>query len=445
MIRSLFTAFRIPELRGKIIWTLAVLAVYRMGMFVPVPGVDQAALVAWAEQVRQSEGGELVEMTAIVSGGTWGRSAILGLGIMPYMIALTIMGLLSEILPALQWLTREGEAGRQRIHRITRWVTFLVAIVLSVWWVHRMFQAGLVKSEWTSGNNLILFWPTAVATLTAGAMFVLWLGESINDRGIGRGPALIVAAGILTPLPHTLWLMARQAYYGHSIDAQFANQMTLPVLLAMWLFMLFVLLVMLRTERRIAVQSAKHVRGRRVHGGSLAYHPVKLVRDTIPLALSLGSLAVLGAVAQWLAGRFPGVSPLRVLDESLQPGAAAWVVALLILVYGFCRYWTNMSYDHREIADNLKINATFIPGCRPGRKTADFLRDVVIRLDFLATPLLAASVAVPIVAFRVAGISMSVLEVMSAAIVVPVMVDCLDYVESHLLMRNYPSLMRREQ
>lgn len=448
-IRIVFT---IPELRNKILLTLFLLAIYRIGWQIPLPIVDATKMTAFFQQQAAGGLGALVEQVAVFSASQLSQATIFGLGIMPYISASIIFQLLGTVWGPLERLQKEGETGRKKINEYTRYATVGLCIVQSWFYVRFLVQNGLVRENFLAEGHLSFAWElTAVLTMTAGATFLMWLGEQIDEYGIGNGISLLIMAGILARMPSAGWkLISPMVEGGFELGSSGGQMGVESVLVLAVLFVAVVAGVVFITQgqRRIPTQSAKHVRGRRVYGGTRQYLPLRVNQAGVMPIIFASSLLLFPTVGfGLLAQYFPNAGIWSLLKESFERGSSFLYNILYIgLIYFFCYFWTAITFNPKDMADNLKNYGTFIPGYRPGRRTADYLEKVMVRITYAGAGFLAVVAIFPTLVADWMGVDWTVASFYggtSLLIAVSVAFDLVQKIDSHLVMRNYRGLLEK--
>ncbi len=417
----------IPELRRRILFTLLMLCVYRMGVQIPTPGINGEALADFFQQYSST----LFGMFNMFSGGGLENFSIFALGIMPYISASIIIQLLTVVVPRLEALSKEGEAGRRKITQYTRYGTVFLSVVQGFF-----IAAGLEGQSSSNGVPIVIdpglhFRLMTVLTLTSGTAFIMWLGEQMTERGIGNGISLIIFSGIVARMP---------AAFGNSVQLVKAGQLPLmlaPVLLAMMVAVIAFIIFMETSQRRLPIQYAKRVVGRQVYGGQSSHLPLKInVSGVIP-PIFASSLMMFPATI----GTFIKVDWVQKASALLSPGTLWYYVLYVVLIVFFCFFYAAVTFKPDDVAENLKKNGGFIPGIRPGKKTADFLDRTLMRLTVIGAIYLSAVCVMPTllihslnVPFYFGGTAL--------LIVVGVAIDTIAQIESHMIMRNYDGFMR---
>jgi preprotein translocase subunit SecY len=452
-IRVIFT---IPELRQKILLTLLFLAIYRIGWQIPLPIVDYKAMQAYFGQGGAGGFGDLLEQVAMFSASQLRQTTIFGLGIMPYISASIIFQLLGSVYPPLEKLQKEGESGRKKINEYTRYATVFLCLGQSWFYVqflanpnNRLIREGLLSADGTLGIGWQL---TAVITMTAGTVFLMWIGEQIDEYGIGNGISLLIMAGILARMPDAGRKLIKPMIDQGGIQlGSGRGQMGIDTLLILAvLFISVVVGVVFITEgqRRIPTQSAKHVRGRRVYGGSRQYLPLRVNQaGVMPIIFASSLLLFPSVVFKWLLKYWPTSAFLNSLSDAFTRGESyIYNVCYVALIYFFCYFWTAITFNPKDMSDNLKNYGTFIPGYRPGKRTADYLEKVMVRITYVGAGFLALVAIIPTIISGAMGIDYTVASFYGGTgllIAVSVAFDLVQKIDSHLVMRNYRGLLEK--
>jgi len=452
VLEKLRVIFTIPELRQKILLTLGLLAIYRVGWQVPLPIVDPQAMTAFAEQTGGI--GDLLRTVAVFSASQLSQATIFGLGIMPYISASIIFQLLGTVWPPLERLQKEGEAGRKKINEYTRYATVLICIVQSWAYVaflssQRVGEQSLIQPSFLVDGRLPFVWQfVAVMTMTAGTIFLMWLGEQIDEFGIGNGISLLIMAGILAAMPSALVELGSDTSWELGGGGGKLGIETMLVLAALFVGVVAGVVFMTQGQRRIPTQSAKHVRGRRVYGGTRQYLPLRVNQaGVMPIIFASSLLLFPQMFFQYLSGAFPGSDLLRSLHDSFTRGQSyLYNVCYIALIYFFCYFWTAITFNPKEMADNLKNFGAFIPGYRPGKRTADYLERVMERITYVGAGFLALVAVIPTIVGGALGIPAQIASFYGGTgllIAVSVAFDLVQKIDSHLVMRNYTGLLEK--
>jgi preprotein translocase subunit SecY len=440
-IRVIFT---IPELRKKILFTLGLLAVYRIGWQITLPIVDQSSMSAF---FNQSSGmGQLFQQVATFSAAQLNQVTIFGLGIMPYISASIIFQLLGSVWGPLERLQKEGESGRKKINEYTRYATVVLCIGQSWAYLGFLTGQGLILEDYLVDGALPLGWQMVMVTImTAGTIFLMWLGEQIDEFGIGNGISLLIMAGILAGLPGAvLSLLNSSSLELGSTSGQLGVEI---ILLLVLLFVAVVAGVVFITlgQRRIPTQSAKHVRGRRVYGGTRQYLPLRVNQaGVMPIIFASSLLMFPSLIFTSVANSYPE-SIFANLDDTFRRGSGfVYNTLYVVLIYFFCYFWTAITFNPKDMAENLKSFGTFIPGYRPGKRTADYLEKVMVRITYVGAGFLAVVAIAPTIITSVFSVDYNVAQFFggtSLLIAVSVAFDLVQKIDSHLVMRNYRGLL----
>jgi preprotein translocase subunit SecY len=449
--------FSIPELRQKIFLTLFLLAIYRIGWQIPLPVCDPVKMTRFAEGQRGTFGA-MMEQVAIFSASNLSEATIFGLGIMPYISASIIFQLLATVWGPLERLQKEGESGRKKINEYTRYATVGLCLFQSYFYMSVLIRYDLIRDSFLNADgNLGFGWQlTAVLTMTAGTTFLMWLGEQIDEYGIGNGISLLIMAGILARMPAAGWELIRpMAMEGFELGSTGGGIGVdkLLVLAAMFVGVVLGVVFITQGQRRIPTQSAKHVRGRRVYGGTRQYLPLRVNQAGVMPIIFASSLLLFPSVifaqmAQWWPNvELGGVRLFNWLNNVFSRGESyTYNVLYIALIYFFCYFWTAITFNPKDMADNLKNYGTFIPGHRPGRRTADYLEKVMVRITYVGAGFLAVVAIIPTLIANWMGVPWGVASFYGGTgllIAVSVAFDLVQKIDSHLVMRNYKGLLER--
>ena len=424
--------FRVAELRARLTYTIILLAVYRLGIFINTPGVDRAAMNAFMESQRKQGG--LLNLFNLFSGGALDQMSIFGLGIMPYVSASIIMQLLAVVVPTFERLQKEGAAGRQKINQYTRYGTILLSIVQGVGIARFIYslgraqganqQAGIDQVVVPDSVNTVWFTFMTVVTLTAGTAFIMWLGERITENGIGNGISLLIFAGIVARIPSA----GQQLFV--AVKAETLNAGAVVGLIAFMLLIIAIVVYVERGMRRIPVQYAKRVAGRQMFAGQATYFPLKVnASGVIPPIFAGALLSFPATLSTWVPG-------MHGLQRALQSNVWVYNGLFVALIVFFAFFYTSLTFRADDVADNIKKQGGYIPGIRPGRQTADFIERVLNRLTFGGAIYLAVVCVIPSVISGVLGVPFY-FGGTALLIVVGVALDTVQQIEQHLITRNY--------
>lgn len=448
MLQAFINIFRIPELRNKILFTLAMLAVYRIGFWIPIPGINQEMLAdhMLQQSASGSAAGRLMGFVSIFSGGDFGQSTIFGLGVMPYISASIIFQLFSSVSERLKKLQQEGPTGRQKIMEWTRYAAIGLCIIQGAGWLGYISKAGLVYPNW-AGNPV--WWVMALTAMTAGSVFLMWLGEQIDRFGIGNGVSLIITAGILTQIPGAIgWVITN---FDPS-DPTKLGWMGVLLLMAGFVFVIAGAIIITVAQRRIPVQQAKHTRGRRVFGGQRSYLPLRVNHGGVMPLIFASSLLIFPSMAFGYLASYAQAANMpetfrsiaTFLSDQFHAGQYPYVIVEILMIFFFSYFWTTVQFNPEEMAKQLRDNGSFIPGIRPGPRTAEYLETVMERVTYVGAAFLCLVAILPTVvqsSLRVPPQVAAFLGGTGLLIVVSVGLDFIQRVEANLLMRNYAGFL----
>lgn len=457
MWEKLRVVFTIPELRQKIFLTLLFLAIYRVGYWIALPMVDQSML----NRNAGHSGGlaDMINQVAVFAASDLDNATIFGLGIMPYISASIIFQLLGSVWKPIEELKKEGETGRKKINEYTRYLTVFLCLIQSYFYVKffvmRISPDGgtLVAEAFRNANGTLgVGWQlTAVLTMTCGTIFLMWIGEQIDEFGIGNGISLLIMAGILARMPGALYdLLVNQAEFELvGIGPGRIGVESLLVLATLFVAVVIGVVFITLGQRRIPTQSAKHVRGRRVYGGTRQFLPLRINQaGVMPIIFASSLLMLPGMFFNMMASSPLNESWARFFSDMAgmfsRGTSVVYNLLYVLLIYFFCYFWTAITFNPKEMSENLKDYGTFIPGYRPGKRTADYLEKVMIRITYVGAGFLALVAIVPTVISGSLGVSFQVASFYGGTgllIAVSVAFDLVQKIDSHLVMRNYRGLL----
>jgi preprotein translocase subunit SecY len=457
MLKTFINIFRVPELRNKVLFTLMMLAIYRIGYHVPIPGVNQEGLAELTEKQSQggSAAGRLASYVSLFSGGSLSQSTVFGLGVMPYISASIIFQLLATVVPSLEKLQKEGETGRKKIQEWTRYATVPLCIIQAVFWLQYMLSTK-IGTETLVQQHFIgtaTFWIVGVTCLTAGCLFLMWLGEQIDEYGLGNGISLIILAGIVARMPVALGQLVAGTDLSVGAAADKIGIGDIIFLICSFIFVVAGSILITQAQRRIPVQQAKHTRGRRVYGGSRQYLPLRVNHGGVmPIIFAQSLMLFPGVILGWLDGSVNGGGPangviggtIRFLNDQFNPGAFFYVITEIVMIYFFAYFWTTVQFQPKEMANQLRDYGSFIPGLRPGKRTADYLEKVMMRMTYVGAAFLCIIAVIPTAISATMDIPFEITAFLGGTgllIVVSVALDMVQRIEANLLMRNYSGFL----
>ncbi len=429
MISKMESMFRIPELRRRILFTIGILVVYRLGGHITTPGIDGKALSDW---FSQSQAGGLFGLYDLFAGGNFRRATVFALGIMPYISASIILQLFGAVIPYFERLRKEGEAGRKKITQFTRYGTVLLALIqsygISIYLLSMAQQIPNLISMPTLGFQML-----TMLTLTAGTVFVMWLGEQITERGIGNGISLIIFIGIVARFPQELFATWRLVRAGD------INMLFLIILIVGMLFVTGVVVMMTQAQRKIPVQYPKRVVGRKMVGGSSTHIPLRPnTAGVIPIIFAQSIIVFPSTLASF----FPGSIVVDTINNLFQPGQPIYVILYALMIIFFAYFYTAIVLNPVDLAENMKKYGGFVPGIRQGRPTANYIDRILTRITFPGSLYLAAIAILPDILIYRAGMPFY-FGGTSLLIVVGVALDTLQQIEGHLLVRHYDGFLKK--
>ncbi|PKN51477.1 MAG: preprotein translocase subunit SecY [Deltaproteobacteria bacterium HGW-Deltaproteobacteria-13] len=428
MLEGLGSVSKIPELQRRILFTILLLGVYRIGVYIPTPGIDNVALLAYFEHAK----GSLFGLMDMFAGGAFSNFSIFALGIMPYISSSIILQLLTIAVPHLERLSKEGESGRRKITQYTRYGTVLLSTIQGFG-----IAFGLQQMTGPSGAPIVLqagwaFIIMTVITLTSGTAFIMWLGETITEKGIGNGISLIIFAGIICRIP---------AAIGNTFRLATAGELGVLVILLITILMVAVIGAIVFVEggqRRIPVQYAKRIVGRKMYGGQTTHLPLKVNTSGVIPPIFASSVIMFPATI----ANFAPQGWMQSIAAQLKPGQLVYELLYVAFIFFFCFFYTAVTFKPDDVADNMKKFGGYVPGIRPGKKTAEYIENILERLTFsgaiyvsLVCVLPSVLIAQLNVPFYFGGTAL--------LIVVGVAMDTASQVESHLLTRQYEGFMKK--
>ncbi len=424
MIKTIAQAWKIPDIRKKIVFTLLMLLVFRLGSNIPVPGIDRAIL----NDVFSGNTG-LFGLFDLFSGGAFSNFTIFALSITPYVTASIILQLLTIAVPSLEALAKEGTEGKKKIAQYTRYLTVILAFVQAIGLSVGLFRQAIISTDFFSITVIVL-------TLSAGTAFLMWLGEQINENGIGNGISLIIMAGIVSRIPsaiHQTWIKFQAGEIG---------------IVTIILFCIFAAIVIVgiiliqQGQRRIPVQYAKRVVGRKMYGGQSTHIPMKVNQaGVIPVIFSLSLLQFPMTITYFFQGGPFSEFVQKWFSTSGTPGVWVYGALNVILIMFFTYFYTAITFNPMEVANNMKANGGFIPGIRPGRSTIEYLNKVMTRITFVGAVFLAFIATLPTLISHATALNMG-FGGTSLLIVVGVALDTMKQLESQMVMRNYQGFLK---
>jgi preprotein translocase subunit SecY len=441
MFEALLNVFRIPDLRRKVLFTLLIIVVYRIGAHVPTPGIDGAALAHFFETLARQQGGSLFGIMNLFSGGAMAKATIFALGIMPYVSSSIILQLLTVVIPQLEQMAKEGEEGRKKIIQYTRYGTVVLSLVqsffIALWLEHPQAFGGYTIVPHPGWMFRII----AVLTMTTGTAFIMWLGEQIDEQGIGNGISIVITAGIIDALPGAFGQLMVLFSPFDAAHRQL-DLWKLWILLPIAVFVTVAVVMLIQGQRKIPIQSARRIMGRRVMQAQSTYLPLRVnAAGVIPIIFAQSVVLFPATIAGFVPNAF-----LKSVAQALSPGHWVYSIIYSLLIVFFAYFYTAITFNPIDIAENLKKWGSFIPGIRPGQATAEHLDYVMTRIILPGSVALAAVALFPNLishAMKIPFLVASFLGGTGLLIIVGVMLDTIKALESQLLMRHYDGFIKK--
>jgi len=440
MLSALANTLKIPDLKKRLLFTGFLIAVYRTGCFIPTPGIDAVALAELFNRIGKTQGGALFGIINMFSGGAMEKLTIFALGIMPYISSSIILQLLTAVVPMLEKLSKEGKAGYQKINQYTRYGTVLLSVIqsffIALWLENPARFEGLKIVMYPGWGFRIL----TVLTLTTGTIFIMWLGEQIQERGIGNGISLVITAGIISrigPALQQLFVLISPFNPSHRT----IQPITLLIMAGLLVGVVFAVVMITQAQRKIPVQYARRVVGRKIFGGQSTYIPLKVDTSGVIAIIFAQSIIMFPAT---IAAFIPNPAFQR-FAQGLMRGHMLYTVVYALLIIFFCYFYTAIVFNPNDLSENMKKYGGFIPGIRPGTSTAEFLDFVMTRVTLAGAIFIAIIAIFPdflMATLKVPYLVASFFGGTGILIIVGVMLDTIKQVESHLLMHHYEGFLK---
>ena len=431
LIQTFQNIFKIEELKKRILYTLGLLLIYRFGSFVVIPGINPNALSSLADQVS---GTGLLGLLDIFSGGAFANASIFALGVMPYISASIIMQLVGMVIPYFQRMQREGESGRRKMNQWTRYLTIIVLLLQGSAYIANLYHK-LPSEAFVLGPDNFLFKVSTIVVLTAGTMFVMWLGEKITDKGLGNGISLIIMVGIIARLPQALLVEFNMRW------AEAVGGMVMLVVEIVILYLVFMATIsVLQAVRKVPVQYAKRIVGRKQYGGQNTYMPIKVnMSGVLPIIFASTFLAIPGTIVGFVDPNAEG-GFAKFISNVFSTNSIWYAILYFILIILFNYFYIAIQYNPIEMANNIRKNNGAIPGIRPGKPTSDFISRIISKTTLTGALMLAVIAILPIILGAVANMNIS-MGGTSIIIVVGVALDTARSLESQMMMRHYKGFL----
>ena len=432
MFNTIKNAWKIPDLRKKILYTLLIIIVFRFGSVIPVPFLDISKLGELMSEAGQSSALGYINM---LTGGAFSYASLFAMGITPYINSSIIMQLLTIAIPPLERLSKEGEEGRKKIATITRYVTVVLGLIQGVAYYFDLRNSGITK--YSAGGAGVFTAFVIVLTFTAGTALIMWMGEQINEKGIGNGISIILLAGIVARLPVTVGSLWQYLQLGQQGQPQYF--VLVPLFIVLFLAVVWVIVFMNDAERRIPVQYAKKVVGRKMYGGQSSFLPVKVAMSGVMPVIFASAILSIPQFIQFFVNPTGGFWK-SFFDAFSQTG---WLYTLLyfLLIIMFAYFYMSIQYNPLEMANNLRQSNGTIPGIRPGKPTADFIAKILSKITLIGALFLAFVALIPIIYSNLTGMHGLMMGGTSVIIIVGVALETVKQLESQMMMRHYKGFL----
>ena len=435
MFNTIRNAWRIPDLRKKILYTLLIIIVFRFGSVIPAPFLDASAL---SELMASAGENSALGYINMLTGGAFSYASLFAMGIAPYINSSIIMQLLTIAIPLLERMAKEGEEGRKKIATITRYVTVVLGLIQGVAYYFYLRTNGIVA--YTDGFAGVFVAVVIVLTFTAGTALIMWMGEQINEKGVGNGISIILFAGIVARLPVTFGTVWQYMQLGMESAATSGQYLVLaPLFIVLFLIVIWVIVFMNESERRIPVQYAKKVVGRKMYGGQSTFLPVKVAMSGVMPVIFASSILFIPQFIQFFWNPSEGFG--RALLDAFSSSGWLYVVLYFFLILMFAYFYMSIQYNPLEMANNLRQNNGTIPGIRPGKPTADFIAKILSKVTLIGALFLAFVALVPIIYTNVTGMYGLSMGGTSIIIIVGVALETVKQLESQMMLRHYKGFL----
>ncbi len=435
MFNTIRNAWRIPDLRKKILYTLLIIIVFRFGSVIPAPFLDASAL---SELMASAGENSALGYINMLTGGAFSYASLFAMGITPYINSSIIMQLLTIAIPLLERMAKEGEEGRKKIATITRYVTVILGLIQGVAYYFYLRSQGIV--EYTDGFAGVFVAFVIVLTFTAGTALIMWMGEQINDKGVGNGISIILFAGIVARLPVTFGTVWQYMQLGmESVSTAGQYLVLAPLFVVLFLVVIWVIVFMNEAERRIPVQYAKKVVGRKMYGGQSTFLPVKVAMSGVMPVIFASAILSIPQFIQFFWNPSEGFG--RALLDAFSSSGWLYVVLYFFLILMFAYFYMSIQYNPLEMANNLRQNNGTIPGIRPGKPTADFIAKILSKVTLIGALFLAFVALVPIIYTNVTGMYGLSMGGTSIIIIVGVALETVKQLESQMMLRHYKGFL----
>ena len=434
MFKTIQNAFRIPDLRNKLLFTLLIIIVFRMGSVIPVPFLDRSALQALMDTYA---GNNVLAYQNMLAGGAFANATLFAMGITPYINSSIIMQLLCVAIPALENLAKEGTEGRKKIASITRYVTVGLGLVQGTAYYIFLRRSAIIVTEWRSGGKGVFSCAVIILTFTAGTALVMWLGEQINVKGIGNGISILLFAGIISRASYLISQIA--SYWTMALNGETKFFFFVPIYIVIFFAVIWFITFINDAERRIPIQYAKRVVGRKMYGGQSTHLPIKVTMGGVmPIIFASSILSIPATVNLFVKAESGFWNSFFNFFNSTSVG---YMLIYFVLIILFAYFYTTIQYNPVEMANNLRTNNGTIPGIRPGRPTADYIAKILSRITLIGALCLAVIALVPLIFGKISTMGNMSLSGTSIIIIVGVALETVKQLESQMMMRHYKGFL----
>ena len=434
MLKTIQNAFRLPDLRNKLLFTLLIIIVFRIGSVIPVPFLDRAALATLMEQYS---GDNVLAYQNMLAGGAFANATLFAMGITPYINSSIIMQLLCVAIPALEKLAKEGNEGRKKIASITRYVTVGLGLIQGTAYYIFLRRSAIIVSDWRSGGYGVFSCAVIILTFTAGTALVMWLGEQINVKGVGNGISILLFAGIISRASFLVTQLV--SYWQMALNGETKFFFYVPIYVVIFFAVIWFITFINDAERRIPIQYAKRVVGRKMYGGQSTHLPIKVTMGGVmPIIFASSILSIPATVNLFVK---PESGFWKSFFNFFNSSSIGYMIIYFILIIMFAYFYTTIQYNPVEMANNLRTNNGTIPGIRPGRPTADYIAKILSRITLIGALCLAVIAIVPLIFGKISTMGNMSLSGTSIIIIVGVALETVKQLESQMMMRHYKGFL----
>ena len=434
MFKTIQNAFKIPDLRKKLLFTLLIVVVFRIGSVIPVPFLDRTALATLMEQYA---GDNVLAYQNMLAGGAFQNATLFAMGITPYINSSIIMQLLTVAIPALERLAKEGNEGRKKIASITRYVTVGLGLIQGTAYYIFLRRSAIIVSDWRNGGYGVFSCAVIILTFTAGTALVMWLGERINVHGVGNGISILLFAGIISRASTLVTQLV--SFWQMALNGQTKYFFFVPIYVVIFFAVIWLITFMNDAERRIPIQYAKRVVGRKMYGGQSTHLPIKVAMDGVMPIIFASSILSIPATINLFVKAESGF--WKSFFDFFSSSSVGYMIIYFFLIIMFAYFYTTIQYNPVEMANNLRTNNGTIPGIRPGRPTADYIAKILSRITLIGALFLSLVALIPLVYGKISGMSGMSLGGTSIIIIVGVALETVKQLESQMMMRHYKGLL----